>query len=551
MNQKFQGKTPEEILQMLTLEQKCGQLISTGIGCWEECETCLEHNIGNITCVYGHDMDDLMRMKSDMEKLQQKADVPFFVAVDMETGVGQTVHEKTIATEFPEQMALGAIADFEEAKRLAYEEGKIVAQEASYIGWNVTFGPVVDVNVNPENPITNIRAFGETADVVSALAAEYIRGLQEDGRNIGTAKHFPGAGMQFQDSHFALEKTTTTKEQMDTIHLVPFKKAIEAGVGGMMCNHAIYDMYDAKNVATCSKAVMTDLLRGELGFEGVMYTDAMGMAGLTESEKNGNNPHLGTIRAIAAGCDVILGPNDAWNAPAGVAQAVRDGLLDEEIVNKACLRVLKQKYKMGLFTNEKRPDLPKRNGWDVAKEIAEKSVTLIKDTNNNVPYNFDGKKVMVMEPTHPAKRLSYGLYSNMTLVKETLAQYVPCDLTLFAPDVDEEQTKEFVAKAKEADVVVFGTSFRSRSGQVGLLTEEQLKALKAVHEVNPNMIAVISNPYVAAQLPFIDSIVCCYSTSSVAVQAAVDVIVGKIKAQGVLRETLPEKIEREVKIISH
>lgn len=552
MDKRFEGKSPERILEMLTLEQKCGQLVSTGIGCWEECETAMEHHVGNLSVVYGHDAESLSRFKADMERLQREADIPFFIGVDMETGVGQTVHDRSIATEFAEQMAIGAIADLKDAERLAYEEGRVVSQQASYLGWNVCFGPVVDVNINPENPITNIRSFGEDPDIVAALAAAYIKGLQSDGRLIGTAKHFPGAGMQFSDSHFALEKTRTTKEEMENIHLKPFKKAIEAGVGGLMCNHAIYDMYDAENVATLSKAVMTDLLRGELGFEGVMYTDAMGMAGMTESEKNGGNPHMGTIRAITAGCDVILGPNDAWNAPAGLAQAVRDGILDEEIVNRACLRVLKQKYALGLFSSEKRADVPKRDGWAVAREIAKKSVTLIRDRKNAVPADFEGKKVMVMEPTHPANRLSFGLYSNMTLIKETLAKYVPqAQLALFAPDATDEQIADLAKQAKDADIVVFGTSFRSRSGQVGLMTERQLEALKAVHSANPKMIAVVSNPYVASQLPFVDEIVCCYSTSSVAVEAAVNVITGREKALGVLRETIPEELHNEVEIVFH
>ena len=552
MDKRFEGKTPEQILEMLTLEQKCGQLVSTGIGCWDECETAMEHHVGNLSVIYGHDAEALARFKADMERLQREADIPFFIGVDMETGVGQTVHDRSIATEFAEQMAIGAIADLKDAERLAYEEGRVVSQQASYLGWNICFGPVVDVNINPENPITNIRSFGEDPDIVATLAAAYIKGLQSDGRLIGTAKHFPGAGMQFSDSHFALEKTRTTKEEMENIHLKPFKKAIEAGVGGLMCNHAIYDMYDAENVATLSKAVMTDLLRGELGFEGVMYTDAMGMAGMTESEKNCGNPHMGTIRAITAGCDVILGPNDAWNAPAGLAQAVRDGILDEEIVNKACLRVLKQKYALGLFSSEKREDVPKRDGWSVAREIAKKSVTLIRDRKNAIPTDFDGKKVMVMEPTHPANRLSFGLYSNMTLIKETLAKYVPqAQLALFAPDATDEQIAELAKQAKAADIVVFGTSFRSRSGQVGLKTERPLEALKAVHSANPNMIAVVSNPYVASQLPFVDEIVCCYSTSSVAVDAAVDVIIGKEKALGVIRETIPEEMHNEVEIVFH
>ena len=224
MDKRFEGKTPEQILEMLTLEQKCGQLVSTGIGCWEECETAMEHHVGNLSVIYGHDAEALARFKADMERLQREADIPFFIGVDMETGVGQTVHDRSIATEFAEQMAIGAIADLKDAERLAYEEGRVVSQQASYLGWNICFGPVVDVNINPENPITNIRSFGEDPDIVATLAAAYIKGLQSDGRLIGTAKHFPGAGMQFSDSHFALEKTRTTKEEMENIHLKTFKR---------------------------------------------------------------------------------------------------------------------------------------------------------------------------------------------------------------------------------------------------------------------------------------------------------------------------------------
>ena len=220
MDKRFEGKTPEQILEMLTLEQKCGQLVSTGIGCWEECETAMEHHVGNLSVIYGHDAEALARFKADMERLQREADIPFFIGVDMETGVGQTVHDRSIATEFAEQMAIGAIADLKDAERLAYEEGRVVSQQASYLGWNICFGPVVDVNINPENPITNIRSFGEDPDIVATLAAAYIKGLQSDGRLIGTAKHFPGAGMQFSDSHFALEKTRTTKEEMEKDELV-------------------------------------------------------------------------------------------------------------------------------------------------------------------------------------------------------------------------------------------------------------------------------------------------------------------------------------------
>ena len=551
MNSKYIGKTPEEILSMLTLRQKISQLISTGIGCWDECEICLKQGVGNISAVWGHNKEELERFRQDIERLQEEADIPYLVGVDMETGVGQTVHEKSIATEFAEQMTFGAIADRQDAIRLAYEEGKVIAAEASALGWNYTYGPVVDVNINPANPITNIRSFGEKVETVAELSGAMIRGLQEGHRLLACAKHFPGAGMQAADSHFALERTKSTREEMDATHLMAFRKAIENGVQSVMCNHAIYPMYDEQNVATISKAVMTGILRDELGFKGIAITDAMGMAGLTAQDTD--NKHMGSIRAINAGCDILLGPWDAWNANEALEKAVRDGLLSEDRVNESALRVLKAKAWLGLFDGKKKQPLPRQDGWSLAREISKKSLTKVWDKTGLVPIqNKDTAKVLVLEPTHPGEKLKVGLYSNVTLIHGLLKNEIPtAELDLFEQEISEENRNRLLEKAKAFDVIIVGTSFRSRSGQVGLLTDSQIDLLRQMHEVNPNIIAVVSNPYVSAQLRFIDAILCCYSTSQVAVEAAVNVLCGKEEALGKLDVTIPEKIDTKVEIVSH
>ena len=551
MNKKYIGKTPEEILSMMTLREKVAQTIVTGIGNIEEGKMVAERGFGGISAIWGHDKESMKRFRKDVDELQEISDIPLLIGTDMETGIGQIVHDPELATEFPEQMALGAIADLKEAKRLAYEEGRTISAEAVNMGWNFTYTPVVDVNNNASNPITNIRSIGEDAEKVSILTGELIKGIQDSGHMVATAKHFPGAGMQNNDSHFSLEETKADKDEMNKVHLYSFRKAIENGVKCIMCNHAIYPMYDEVNVATTSKAIMTDLLRNEMKFEGITITDAMGMAGVTAQD--GDNKNMGTIRAIAAGNDLILGPYDAWNVQDALVDAVEKGLLSEERVNEAVLRILKIKESIGLFNQNK--EMPERlDGWAVAKEIAKKSVTLIKDSKNLIPVNFSSlKKVMVLEPTHPAKRLDFGLYTNMTLIHETLKKVAhQAELALFSQDATKEEEQALVAQAKESDIVIVGTSFRSRSGQVGLLTQRQLEILKAIHTVNPNIIAVISNPYVSAQLDFIDTIVCCYSTSRVAVDAAVNVLYGKEKALGVLPVTIPKKLNTEhIQILSH
>lgn len=549
MNPKYRGKSPEEILSMMTLQEKAGQVIVVGLETWEEFERAMHKGIGTISAV-AHTEEEAERFRENVARLQREADIPFLVGVDMETGVGQIVHAKNLATEFAEQMALGAIADPEDAKRLAYEEGRVIASEGSALGWNVCYNPVVDVNINPENPITNIRSVGEDPKQVAEITCALIRGIQEGHRMVALAKHFPGAGMQGADSHFALEKTKATREEMEKTHLYPFRKAIEAGVRGMMCNHAIYPMLDDKSVATLSRKIMNDLLREEMGFDGVMYTDAMAMEGL---KAQAETMHISeTVLAISAGCDLLLGPKEGWDAPDVIVKAVQDGDLPEERLNDSVLRVLKVKQWLGLFDEENRKPLPRMDGWAVAREISRKSITVLKDNDGLLPYDFAGKKVLVIEPKHPARDMQVGNYTNLTLIQESLARFVPqAELALFSPDINKEQEAELVRRAKEADVVIVGTSFRSRSGQVGMLTRQQLDALYAVHEVNPNVIAVVSNPYVTAQLKFIGTVLCCYSTSQVAVEAAVDVLIGKEKALGKQRVTIPEKLKNEVVILYH
>lgn len=551
MKKEYIGKTPEEILELMPLEKKAAQVLSSGFCCYDEVKTAMELGIGAMTAMWGNKREDADRFKKDVERFQKEADIPFLIGVDMETGVGQTVHVEDYATEFPDQMSLGAIADEEEGKRLAYLEGKVIRNEAVNLGWNLTYGPVADVNINPANPITNVRSVGENPDHVSAITSEIIRGMQEYGDFCACAKHFPGAGMQSSDSHFSLEKTNSSKEEMEAIHLKPFKNAVRNGIGAFMTNHAIYPMFDDINVATTSRAVITGVAREELGFEGIILTDAMAMTGLTAQD--GDDRHMGTIRAIAAGCNVILGPYDVWNAPAAIAKAVRDGKLSEDVLNLAVLRVLRTKQRLGLFDNKKGP-VEKLNGWEISKQIAEKSVTLIRDRDNIIPVDFTSMNdVMVMEPTHPGHKLSFGLYTNQTLIAETLHKDVPiAKLALISQEVAPELENELIEKASKADIVIVGTSFRSHSGQVGLLTEQQIAVVEKIVRLGKKVIAVVSNPYVAAQLPFVGTVICCYSTSKVSVQAASDVILGRLEPKGKLPVTIPDSMDSgNIEIVSH
>jgi beta-glucosidase-like glycosyl hydrolase len=219
---------------------------------------------------------------------------------------------------FPSMMAIGATGDAE----LAYQVGAVTAREARAVGIHVPFAPVLDVNNNPDNPVINVRAFGEDPAAVSSMGAMFVRGIQDNG-GIATGKHFPGHGDTDVDSHMDLPLITVDRLRLDSIELVPFKRAIEEGVGGIMTAHIAVPSITEDNgtPATLSENVLTTLLRGEMGFKGLIFTDAMDMAAIARRHSR----QEAAVRAVLAGADVILMPPSARRAIEGVVAAVRNG----------------------------------------------------------------------------------------------------------------------------------------------------------------------------------------------------------------------------------
>ncbi|MEO2159203.1 MAG: glycoside hydrolase family 3 N-terminal domain-containing protein, partial [bacterium] len=243
--------------------------------------------------------------------LQNHSEYPLLVAADLETGAGfrfgggvdgPTNIVLGGATMFPSLMAFGATGDPE----LAYELGRITGLEAKAIGVHVPFAPVLDVNNNPENPIINIRSFGEDPAEVARMGVSFVRGIQDNG-SIATGKHFPGHGDTGIDSHNALPVFEHGKERLQEIELVPFQAAIDAGMRAIMTAHiAVPDLSQDRLPATLTEKVLTDLLRSQLGFEGIVFTDAMDMGAVTRTFPDGE----ASVRAVMAGADVILMPSD-------------------------------------------------------------------------------------------------------------------------------------------------------------------------------------------------------------------------------------------------
>lgn len=269
--------------------------------------------------------------------LQSLAEVPLLVAADIEEGVGQRFSG---ATWFPPPMALAAVArqDLALALALAEQMGRTTAEEAAAIGLNWVLAPVVDVNNNPANPVINVRAFGEDPDIVSKLACAFIRGA-EGFPVLTTAKHFPGHGDTATDSHLQLPEIRHDLERLEAVELAPFRQAIAAGVDSVMTAHLRLPGLDAEHPATLSKPILTGLLRRDLGFSGLIVTDALVMGAITDRY----GPYEAAVLAVEAGADVVLMPGEPEGAIAAICEAVQTGRIRPEQIRTAVERIWRAK----------------------------------------------------------------------------------------------------------------------------------------------------------------------------------------------------------------
>ncbi|MGB3789478.1 MAG: glycoside hydrolase family 3 N-terminal domain-containing protein [Phormidesmis sp.] len=285
------------------------------------------------------------------QQLQFLAKYPLLIAADIEEGVGQRFSG---ATWFAPPMALGEIArkDLALALRLSEQMGAAIAQEAAAIGLNWLLGPVVDVNNNPNNPVINVRAFGETAEVVAQLAGAFIKGTQstKDGVSVLTsAKHFPGHGDTSMDSHLSLPVLNHDFERLQALELVPFERAIASQVDSVMTAHLQLPKVDPDHPATLSKVTLTGLLRQDMGFGGLIVTDALVMGGI--AQQYGENE--AAVLAVEAGADVVLMPGDVEGAIASICEAVNSARISAETIRQSVERIWRAKHKIaGLLVTD-------------------------------------------------------------------------------------------------------------------------------------------------------------------------------------------------------
>src|SRR5215472_16117150 len=465
-------------------------------------------------------------------QMQSKSKLPLLIGADFERGTAMRYDE---GTSFPTAMAVAAGGNPKDA----YTMGKITALEARATGVHWIYAPDADVNNNPGNPIINTRSFGEDPARVAAFVSEFVRGAEESG-GLATAKHFPGHGDTSADSHIDLPVIPANRERLENLELVPFRAAISAGVGSIMTGHLSVPAFepDSNTPATLSSNILTGLLRKELGFRGLVVTDAMDMGGITVRYAPGE----AAVRAVAAGADCLLMPPVPDAAFEALQGAVKSGRISKDRLDESVRRILQVKARLGL--NEKRlVDLNALNhkfgsvAWQKeAQEISDRGVTLLRDTPHRLP--LDGTK--------PSRALLLALYADPEpypgedLERELRSRFD----SVTALRADTRFVNASILKLPphdSYDVAILALFVRvsDRKGNVDVppeqaaLTEQVFKTGKPVISVG------FGSPYLIERFPQAQTWLAAFGISEVAQISVARALFGEIPVQGHLPVTIP------------
>ena len=493
------------------------------------------------TVTLGHPLE----AASTLNRLQAIAPVPLLNTADFEAGVGFRIMG---ATAFPRAMAFGAARD----ERLAFEAGRITGEETRALGVHVNFAPVVDVNNNPRNPVINTRSFGEDPELVGRLASAYIRGLQSAGV-MATLKHFPGHGDTDVDSHLGLPVIRHPRERLERIELPPFKAGIAAGAEAVMTGHIEMPAFDPApgTPTTLSRPIVNGVLREDLGFRGLIYTDSMGMQGVTEMY----GPGEAAVLAVAAGNDVVLHSPDDGEAFAAVREAVKSGRIPEAQVNASVERILRAKAAAGLHRTRAvnlesvATIVGTRASQAVSDEVSQRSITLVKDERNQVPLRLprDARVLYLSVLDYPSGwRIAAPSRTFIPELRERWPSVTAIELSDRTTPSEIELVR---AMAPRFDAVVASIFVRtaSFSGRMDLAPALQRLLGDVARQTSssgaPFVTTFFGNPYVATFLPDLPAMLLTYDYYDRAETSAVRAIAGEAAIGGRLPIALPGMFE--------
>ena len=500
-----------------------------------------EQHVGGFIVSVGSPID----IAAKMNALQELSSLPLLVSADLETGVGFRARGGYFlpnaidlggATSFPWQMALGAVRD----TTLAYQMAKVTALEARALGIHVAFGPVLDVNNNPANPVIGARSYSEDPTLTARLGASFVRGLQENGV-VATGKHFPGHGDTETNSHLALAMVNASRSRLDSVELVPFREAVKAGVGAIMTFHGFLPALDSSGVpATLSPLVMSDLLRRDMHFDGLLITDAMDMAGVID--------RFGAVeaakRAIAAGNDILLMPADVPGAIDAVVAGITEGRYTEQRLNESVRRILLLKDRLGLRRQKTVPlDRVRAVVGDsshvaVAQTIADRAVVLGRDSATLVPFPGATGQSRVRSVTY-ARRTDLG--AGTTFNAELRRMGVRLTTTYVNADDSLPNLDAFLASIEADDIVVLGSyvNISSTTATAGAppAFEALINGIRA--KTSRVILVAFGSPYALLQAPTSPSYLVSWGGFAASQRAAARALTGEIGISATLPISIP------------
>lgn len=468
-----------------------------------------------------------------LNRMQRLARVPLLVAGDFERGASMRVDGTTV---FPQAMAFGAAGD----PSLTRFEGEVTAREARAIGVQWIFFPVADVNDNPDNPIINIRSFGEDPKQVAAHVTAFIEGSRKDPRNrvLTTAKHFPGHGDTAVDTHLNLAVINASRERLESVELFPFRSAIQAGVDSIMTAHiAVPALAPADVPATLSPAILTGLLRGEMGFKGIVVTDALEMGGIAKGYSSGEAASL----ALEAGADALVMPPDPEAAIKAVLAAVQSGRLKRARIDESVARLLAAKERVGLG-RRRTVDLEAISDriaapedHERAQEIADRAVTLVKNDGGLVPLRVPGRTCfLTLAESHYSRE---GLeFAREVSRRDKSATVLQLDASMPPPALDAAMQK--TAACESFAVAAFASVAAYRGDTV--LGGDFPRLLDALFDTGkPVALIATGNPYLVRSFPKAAAFLLTFSTVPLSETAAVKALFGEMPVRGHLPVSIP------------
>ncbi|MBG0563812.1 glycoside hydrolase family 3 protein [Actinoplanes aureus] len=525
----------DSLMARMTLPQKVGQLFTTYVygndantpsaenrrlyGVDTPAEVVAKYHLGGVIYfAWTNSLQNPRQIATLSNGLQAAATgVPLTISTDQEHGV--VTRMPAPATQFPGGMALGAGRNPVDA----YRTGQVTGTELRAVGINQAWAPVADVNVNPANPVIGVRSFSSDPKLAAALTASQVLGLQVGANTSASAKHFPGHGDTATDSHTGLPVINHTREEWQRIDAPPFRAAIAAGADAIMSAHIVVPALDpAGDPATLSQPIITGLLRGELGYRGVIVTDSLEMAGVRQKYGDERVPVL----ALKAGVDMLLMPPNMQVAYDAVLGAVASGELTEARIDESVRRILTLKQKRGLLTwKPLDPAAAERVVGSpahvrVARSVTDRTVTAIRNDAGLLPFSGGGKSVLVTG-------WNSGVYNNVAVLAGALNA-----TPLVANQPDDAKIAEVVTAAGSRDITVVLTNNAVDSRQQALV-----KALLGTGK--PVVVVAVRNPYDIAYLPGVTTYLATYSFTGVAMESLAKVLLGTTPPRGKLPVEIP------------